>query len=139
MEEMTTLEIDDFVKSQRRGRLGCHDDGLTYVVPLMFAREDDCFYFYTIEGQKMNMMRRNSSVCFEVDEFWESGSWTSVIVQGTFEELTGDDAKLALRVLGHEQPAPDQDREKRQRATGKTPVAFRIRALKVTGRRVVRP
>jgi hypothetical protein len=138
MDEMSTTEIDGFVASQRRGRLGCHDDGFTYVVPLMFAREQECFYFFTVEGQKVSMMRRNPSVCFELDELLENGSWTSVIVQGTYEELTGEEFEHALRVLGHEQPAPDQKREEEKRGAGKPPVAFRIRALKSTGRKVAR-
>ena len=138
MDEMTTREIDEFVKTQRRGRLGCHDEGLTFVVPLMFAREGDCFYFHTIEGQKVTMMRRNPSVCFEVDELVDNGSWTGVIVQGTFEELTGEDALLGLRVLGHEPPAPDHEGEEQRRGGGKAPVTFRVRALKATGRKVLR-
>jgi nitroimidazol reductase NimA-like FMN-containing flavoprotein (pyridoxamine 5'-phosphate oxidase superfamily) len=136
MEEMTALEIDEFVKTQRRGRIGCHDDGVTYVVPLMFVRDADYFYFYTIEGQKVTMMRRNPQVCFELDELLENGSWTSVIVQGTFEELTGADASTALRVLGHESPGPRSEDERR--GGGREPVAFRVHALKLTGRKVVR-
>lgn len=138
MEEMTTQEVDHFVSTQRRGRLGCHDAGLTYVVPLMFSREEDYFYFFTIEGQKVAMMRRNPSVCFEMDELWDSGSWTSVIVQGTFEELVGEDSRHALRVLGHEPPSGAEHHEAK-RGGGKEPVAFRIRALKMSGRKVVRP
>jgi nitroimidazol reductase NimA-like FMN-containing flavoprotein (pyridoxamine 5'-phosphate oxidase superfamily) len=84
------------------------------------------------------MMRHNPRVCFEMDELFESGSWTSVIVQGTFEELSGEDADHVLRVLGHEPPDSDQKDEEQRRGEGKSPVAFRIRALKVTGRRVLR-
>jgi nitroimidazol reductase NimA-like FMN-containing flavoprotein (pyridoxamine 5'-phosphate oxidase superfamily) len=138
MEEMSVQEIDEFVKTQRLGRLGCHDDGRTYVVPLMFARAAECFYFYTIEGQKVHMMRRNPSVCFELDELVANGSWTSVIVQGTFEELTGEDALLALRVLGHESPASQGENGSSRRGEGNAPVAFLIRVSKVTGRKVVR-
>jgi hypothetical protein len=36
---------------------------------------------------KINMMRKNPRVCFEVDEMKDMANWKSVITWGTFEEL----------------------------------------------------
>jgi len=136
---MSTLEVNDFVLEQRVGRVGCHADGVTYVVPVIFAWDIDSFYVYTIEGQKVTMMRHNARVCFEIDEYVVDGGWRSVIVQGVYEELRGEDAARALRILTERlAPASGAQRETRESGEGRTPVAFRIRALEMTGRKVER-
>ena len=134
---MSALEINDFVLQQRVGRVGCHADGVTYVVPVIFAWENDSFYVYTTEGQKVTMMRQNSRVCFEMDEYFADGGWRSVIVQGVYEELHDEDAARALRILTDRlSPASGAQREARDRSEGRAPVAFRIRAQEMTGRQV---
>lgn len=127
------------------GRVGCHLDGLTYVVPVIFAWSDGSVYVYTVEGQKVRMMRTNPDVCFEVDEYLPSGSWRSVIIQGLYEELAGEQAAETLRLLADRFAARQGSASKnaepgseRPRGDGRTPVAFRIRAGDVTGRKVDR-
>ncbi len=142
---MTPEEVEGFLREQVVGRVGCHTGGRTYVVPVIFAWEDGCVYVYSIEGQKVRMMRQNPEVCFEVDEYRPGGSWRSVIVQGTYEELSGDDTGLTLRLLGSRFARRASGRASTAgssgaegRGQGRTPVAFRIRAREVTGRRVNR-
>jgi len=141
--EMTADEIEGFLHEQVVGRVGCHTGGTTYVVPIIYAWEAGCAYVYSIEGQKVRMMRENPDVCLEVDEYRPGGSWRSVIVQGTFEELSGEDAGLTLRLLATRfvrrstGQGSDGARE-RPRGEGRVPVAFRIRAREVTGRKVNR-
>ena len=79
------------------------------------------------------MMRANPEVCFEVDEYRRGGSWQSVIVDGAYEELedNGDALALLVRRFGGFRSA-------REFRSGRKPVAFRIRARTLTGRRVVR-
>ena len=120
---MSPCEIEAFVSGQRVGRVGCHAEGETYVVPVIFARRDDCFYVYTTEGKKIEMMRANAQVCFEVDEYLEGGSWRSVIVQGTYEELRGDEAGRALEIISERFPASSRGPREDDRA----PVGFRWR------------
>lgn len=136
---MSTLEINDFVLEQKVGRVGCHAQGVTYVVPVIFAWDTDSFYVYTTEGQKVTMMRHNSRVCFEIDEYIVNGGWRSVIVQGVYEELREADAARALRILTERlSPTTGAKREARDSGEGRAPVAFRIRALEMTGRKVNR-
>jgi len=136
---MSTLEINEFVLEQRVGRVGCHAEGVTYVVPIIFAWDSDSFYVYTTEGQKITMMRHNARVCFEIDEYVVDGGWRSVIVQGVYEELCDEDAARALRILTERfPPATGAKREARDSSQGRAPVAFRIRALEMTGRKVER-
>jgi nitroimidazol reductase NimA-like FMN-containing flavoprotein (pyridoxamine 5'-phosphate oxidase superfamily) len=133
--ELDRAEIDDLLRGQVVGRVGCHVDGLTYVVPVIYAYDGSAFYVYTVEGQKVRMMRANPRVCFEVDEY-EAGSWRSAIVQGRYEELEGPAAERALELLSERFAGRGAGR-RRPRAEG-APVAFRISIDEVTGRAVRR-
>ena len=132
--ELDRAQIDDLLHAQVVGRVGCHADGLTYVVPVIYAYDGEAFYVYTVEGRKVRMMRANPRVCFEVDEY-ERGSWRSAIVQGRYEELDADGAERALALLAARFPSSGGTR--RPRAEG-TPVAFRIVVDEITGRAVRR-
>jgi nitroimidazol reductase NimA-like FMN-containing flavoprotein (pyridoxamine 5'-phosphate oxidase superfamily) len=134
--EMSPSEINEFVLSQKVGRLGCHFDGETYVVPVIYGWDADCIYVYTTEGKKIDMMRENRRVCFEIDEHLASGGWRSVIAQGMFEELDGDDAARALQIITELVSSNRDSGSSRTRGEGRTPVAFRIRTSDVTGRKV---
>jgi nitroimidazol reductase NimA-like FMN-containing flavoprotein (pyridoxamine 5'-phosphate oxidase superfamily) len=133
---MSPIEIDEFVLSQKVGRVGCHVGGETYVVPVIFGWDGNCIYVYTTEGKKVDMMRQNQRVCFEIDEYLTSGGWRSVIAQGVFEELEGDDAERALRIIAERVSSNRDGGNTRPRGEGRTPVAFRIRTSEVTGRKV---
>jgi len=137
--EMSPSEIDEFVLTQKIGRVGCHVDGVTYVVPVIYGWDADCIYVYTTEGKKVDMMRQNASVCFEIDEYASNGGWRSVIVQGVFEELTGDDAQRALQIITERVTSNRSTSNSRSRDSGRDPVAFRIRTTDVTGRKVEVP
>jgi uncharacterized protein len=138
IEEMSPGEIDEFVNDQKVGRVGCHVMGETYVVPVIFAWRDGCFYVYTTEGKKIEMMRTNAQVCFEVDEYLPGGRWRSVIAQGGYEELHGDGAERALKIISERfPPSPGATRED-DRGAGRVPVAFRIQVQGITGRKVER-
>jgi nitroimidazol reductase NimA-like FMN-containing flavoprotein (pyridoxamine 5'-phosphate oxidase superfamily) len=134
IEDLDRHESEAFLRRQAVGRVGCHAGGRTYVVPVIYAWDGECIYVQSIEGRKIDMMRANRQVCFEVDEYEPGGSWRSVIVEGTYEEL--DDNAATLRLLVQRFGGARSAREPR---SSRSPVAFRIRAQSVTGRRVVRP
>jgi hypothetical protein len=137
--ELDRAEIDDLLRTQVVGRIGCHADGETYVVPVIYAYDGEGFYAYSVEGQKIHMMRSNPRVCFEVDEYDGRGSWRSAIVQGTYEELEGAEAERALTLLTERfaERAATSEGERRRRGNGPA-IAFRIRLDEVTGRAVRR-
>jgi uncharacterized protein len=136
IEELTEDEIGEFLRRQLIGRVGCHAFGRTYVVPVIYVWDTGYLYVQSIEGRKIEMMRANPEVCFEVDEYEPDGSWRSVIADGVFEELEGSAADAVLALLA--QRFVGRRREMAGRATGRKPVAFRIRCTHVTGRRVSR-
>lgn len=81
-------QMNELLKKQLIGRIGCHADDVTYVVPISYTFDGNSIYAHTHEGMKVEMMRKNPSVCFEVDDTHDNANWKSVIAWGTFEELT---------------------------------------------------
>jgi nitroimidazol reductase NimA-like FMN-containing flavoprotein (pyridoxamine 5'-phosphate oxidase superfamily) len=134
IEELDRSQIDSLLRAQVVGRVGCHADGLTYVVPVVYAYDGVAFFVYTVEGQKVRMMRRNPQVCFEVDEY-EPGSWRSAIAHGRYEELDEAGSELALSLLSKRFGGTPGSR--RPGVEG-VPVAFRIVVDEITGRAVSR-
>ena len=93
-------EIEDLLENRFIGRLACHAEGFTYIVPLSYAYHDGAIYVRTFEGMKLNIMRKNPQVCFEVDVMEDTSSWKSVIAWGEFEELTNkEERNRAIRIL----------------------------------------
>jgi nitroimidazol reductase NimA-like FMN-containing flavoprotein (pyridoxamine 5'-phosphate oxidase superfamily) len=144
MGQLNNQEIEKLLSSQVVGRIGCHSEGLTYVVPISYAYDGQCVYCHTHEGMKVNMMRKNSRICFEVDHMRNMANWQSVIGWGEFEELTDKEQrnkaleKLAgriLRLVAGESVLLSTDWPFAPNDLGKvTGVVFRIRLREKTGR-----
>lgn len=86
-------QIEEVLHEQIVGRIGCHFDGVTYVLPISYAYDGDYIYCLTKEGMKMKLMRQNSRVCFQVDDLQNMANWKSVIAWGDFEELKNGAAR----------------------------------------------
>ena len=98
--KLNEQEIEKVLKENFVGHLGCHADGLTYVVPISYAYEDGCIWGRTFEGLKIDIIRRNPSVCFQVETIPSMSNWRSVIAWGKFDELTdGEEKNKALKIL----------------------------------------
>jgi len=65
--ELSQNEIEDLLHQQVIGRIGCHADDTTYVVPISYAYDGQYVYGHTREGMKLNLMRKNRNICFEID------------------------------------------------------------------------
>ncbi|HET7896910.1 MAG TPA: pyridoxamine 5'-phosphate oxidase family protein [Flavisolibacter sp.] len=93
-------QIDEVLQKELVGRIGCHDNGETYIVPISYVYDGAAIYCHTQEGKKTAMMRKNPQICFQVDEMKNMANWRSVLVQGTFEEITErDERNLAMSHL----------------------------------------
>jgi nitroimidazol reductase NimA-like FMN-containing flavoprotein (pyridoxamine 5'-phosphate oxidase superfamily) len=141
MRELDRDEIEEFLRGQRIARLGCHAGGETYVVPVIYAYDDDRRAVITVtqEGRKVAMLRENPRVCVEVDEYDKDGrgGWRSVIGDGTSEELAGEEIEAALALL-RERFARTAGREAEPRPLGTGVVVLRIRLENVSGRAMER-
>ena len=97
---LDSVEIEDLLHHETIGRIGCYADETIYVVPISYAYDGNYVYACTKEGMKVNMMRKNPKLCFEVDSLSDLGNWKSVIGWGEFEELIEEPGrKMALNIL----------------------------------------
>jgi nitroimidazol reductase NimA-like FMN-containing flavoprotein (pyridoxamine 5'-phosphate oxidase superfamily) len=92
---LTASETEQLLRRQTVGRIGCHAEGRTYVVPITYAYDGACVIARSADGLKIRTMRANPSVCFEVDEVIDPAHWSSVVAQGSYEELSGEDEERA--------------------------------------------
>lgn len=142
--ELSPADMDDLLDRELVGRIGCCADDLVYVVPVNFAHVNGHIYGQTVEGMKVQIMRKNPRVCFEVDSLRGIFDWASVILWGTFRELEGDEAERARSLLLQKLRRFAAVHESRQlleerflRAPyieGRTPVVFAIDVSERTGR-----
>jgi nitroimidazol reductase NimA-like FMN-containing flavoprotein (pyridoxamine 5'-phosphate oxidase superfamily) len=60
--------IEDVLKRAFVCRLGLCEDNRPYVVPLCFGYKDNALYIHCgPEGKKLDIIRKNNNVCFEID------------------------------------------------------------------------
>jgi nitroimidazol reductase NimA-like FMN-containing flavoprotein (pyridoxamine 5'-phosphate oxidase superfamily) len=129
--ELHPDEIESVLHRHHVGRLACVLAGEPYLVPITYSYQDRFIYGHTLPGQKLDAMRAESRVSFEVDERWETDTWRSVVVRGVFEELTTEsDRDVALAALHGAFPDASRSME--------GGVFFRIRPTAATGRAVRR-
>lgn len=97
--ELTQEQIENVLRSELTGRIGCHAEGRTYVVPISYAYDGQYVYGHSSDGLKIRTMRANPAVCFEVEQIDDLTNWRTVLAFGVFEELTGADEQRAKRRL----------------------------------------
>lgn len=98
--KLTTAQIEELLHQQIIGRIGCHANGITYVVPVSYAYDGEYVYVRSLEGMKLAMMRQNPEVCFEVDNTKNLSEWQSVVAWGLFQELlSGKERDHAVHCL----------------------------------------
>jgi nitroimidazol reductase NimA-like FMN-containing flavoprotein (pyridoxamine 5'-phosphate oxidase superfamily) len=137
---LATDEIEQVLQAQAVGRIGCHANGRTYVVPICYAYDHGAIYAHAADGQKIRMMRQNPAVCFEVDHVEDLVNWSTAISWGTYEELRGEAAEHGLALLrerlARELPRMLEHRKlaAEQPLAGEPPIVFRINITETSGR-----
>jgi nitroimidazol reductase NimA-like FMN-containing flavoprotein (pyridoxamine 5'-phosphate oxidase superfamily) len=143
--EMSASECREALAHARVGRLACARDNQPYIVPMNYAADGDYLYVYgfTTVGQKVEWMRSNPLVCFEIDDVVNHNHWMSVIVFGQYEELPEKAefesarkrafAHIQKRVMWWEPAYISQDH--RDQPNSLIPLFFRIKVEKMTGHR----
>ena len=103
--------IDAIIRHCLVCRLGLSDGVETYIVPLCFGYDGEALYFHSAsDGRKIDILRKNSRVCFEFDipegmrEAEQGCRWgikyRSVIGFGTAEIVDNqEDKKKALGII----------------------------------------
>lgn len=143
IQEMSDDECRRVLANATMGRLACARDNQPYVVPIYFAFDDTYLYGFTTVGQKVEWMRSNPLVCFEMDEVVSDNQWVSIVAFGRYEELPDTPAYESVRIRAHGllqrrpvwwEPAYISQ-EHRAHPHSLTPVFYRIRLDKITGHR----
>jgi nitroimidazol reductase NimA-like FMN-containing flavoprotein (pyridoxamine 5'-phosphate oxidase superfamily) len=97
--QLNNTQINNILSSQVIGRLACTDGKQPYIVPVTYTFNGEYIYCQTNEGMKLNILRKNPNVCFEVDTMTDMSNWQSVVVFGKFEELKGKEEEKAREIL----------------------------------------
>ncbi|HEY6242342.1 MAG TPA: pyridoxamine 5'-phosphate oxidase family protein [Pyrinomonadaceae bacterium] len=144
--EMNEFQCQKVLEQASVGRLACAKDNQPYVVPVYFSFDGRHIYGFTTLGEKVEWMRANPKVCLEIDERNGHDQWTSVIVFGRYEELPDEPKFGADRVAAYEvlkkranwwEPAYIST-ELFDAPHSLTPIFYRIRIERVTGRRATK-
>jgi nitroimidazol reductase NimA-like FMN-containing flavoprotein (pyridoxamine 5'-phosphate oxidase superfamily) len=132
---LSRARITKVLRDGTVGRIGVSNGDHTYVVPISYVYDGDSIYGHSRLGQKIRMLRKNPSVCFGVDEIDDLANWRSVIAQGTYEELNGDLAAAAAKLIrARLGPLTTSATAGPSGATGRAHVSYRIRLRETTGR-----
>lgn len=85
---LSSEEIEEVLRHSVFGRIGCHDKGRTYVVPVNFIYDGSAVICHSAAGLKIQMMRNNPEVCLQVDIVRDFMNWKSVVAWGTYTEIS---------------------------------------------------
>ncbi len=100
--KLSEIQIENLLKQEVVGRIACHAGGTTYIVPVNYVYDGTYIYGHSSIGKKIEMMRKNPEVCFEVDNIKSVFRWQSVFAWGRFEEITDvNENEQAMQRLIH--------------------------------------
>lgn len=97
--QLNDVQINNVLSSQIVGRLACTDGKQPYITPVTYTYDGKYIYGQTGEGMKLEILRKNPNVCFEVDMMTDMRNWQSVIVYGKFEALKDKESDKARSIL----------------------------------------
>ena len=142
--KLNSSQIENVLHGEVIGRIGCHANDITYVVPVSYVYDGVYVYAHTQEGLKIEMMRTNPMVCFEVDVMENMSNWRSVIAWGKFEEIKNLEERKAgmqklidriLPLMKSETTPHHAMVEAHAKGVGNMPgIVFKIKLSKKTGR-----
>lgn len=142
--ELTEKQINDVLQSQFIGRIGCYANGKAYIVPLGYAYEAPYLFLRSKEGLKIDMMRENKEVCFQVDIIENMVNWRIVILWGMYEEISDEVEiqkatgiimeKMAPVITSETLKAQGQPMAPAMVEKEKKAIVFRIKVTKRSGR-----
>lgn len=98
--KLTEEQIEEVLKENVLGRIGCNDGKKTYIVPVNYVYDGKYIMAHSVAGMKIEMMRKNPDICFEVDEMKNFTNWKSVIAWGEYQELKNErDRYYAMKLF----------------------------------------
>lgn len=104
-------EMESILYAAKVGRLGICQNGVPLIIPVNFAYEPGSIYVHgSSSGLRVDVIRENPHVCFEVDEFLATvpastpceydTAYRSVVASGSAQVLSTPDEKIhPLRLI----------------------------------------
>jgi nitroimidazol reductase NimA-like FMN-containing flavoprotein (pyridoxamine 5'-phosphate oxidase superfamily) len=97
--------LEEILKQAHICRLAMIDNGIPYILPFNFGYHENCIYIHSAPaGKKIDILKVNPLVCFEVEQKAEiitdeiackwSTLYRSVVGYGNVEIVTGFDEKI---------------------------------------------
>jgi nitroimidazol reductase NimA-like FMN-containing flavoprotein (pyridoxamine 5'-phosphate oxidase superfamily) len=114
--------LEEILSGSEICRLSMLDGELPYIIPVNYGYRDGYIYIHSApEGKKIELLKNNSLICFEVEDMVqivkgkEACDWTtryrSVVGYGTMEILSDDRSKQeGLEVIMAQHGAPELDK-----------------------------
>ncbi len=99
---LDNVGIEALLRSAMVGRIACcaHGDSRPYLVPIPFGYDGESVYSISGPGRKLDIMREQPAVAFEVDVAEAEDRWQSVVADGEFEEITDpDERRRAIEIV----------------------------------------
>ncbi|TDN86385.1 nitroimidazol reductase NimA-like FMN-containing flavoprotein (pyridoxamine 5'-phosphate oxidase superfamily) [Salegentibacter sp. 24] len=146
MKALTLNESMQLLAENYIGRLGYISKERSQIVPITYYYDPDLksILSYSGPGSKIDAMRKNSLVCFQVDEITNLENWKSVLMYGRFEEMERIDAKYMLHLFSQGVKRVIENKEKifpdfihnfsSKTNDLKTPIVYRIHIEEIKGR-----
>lgn len=103
---LTQQQSEYILQCNTVGRIGCYANNKVLIIPVTYVFSQKYIYGHSWEGTKIDMMRKNPQVCFQVDSIDNLANWRSVIAWGTFEELKTQTAQTKAVQLLNDRLAP---------------------------------
>jgi len=98
--ELNVMQVEELLKKQEIGRIGCTMNGRIHVVPVTYAYDGNMVYWLAPVNLDIEALREHPDVCFEVELMPDLGNWRYVTAWGSFRKLTGTDEQAhALKCL----------------------------------------
>jgi|CZKU01.1.fsa_nt_gi nitroimidazol reductase NimA-like FMN-containing flavoprotein (pyridoxamine 5'-phosphate oxidase superfamily) len=143
MGNLTPDQIDEVLRSEVVGRISYIADGWPYIVPVTYVYDGGEFVFsHSANGHKIEAMRKNHQVGFEVEQIRGVADWRTVLARGRFEEVALDQQERAMDFLAGKHAStpppgvttPERHEDVHRREGIVRPILFQIRLLERTGR-----
>lgn len=104
-----TADIEQILQQGQVCRLGFADRNVPYIVPMNYGYQDSALYFHSApEGRKIDLIRANPLVCFEVDELVKMNKAANACDWGaSFKSVIGTGTARLLETLAEKKAGLD--------------------------------
>jgi nitroimidazol reductase NimA-like FMN-containing flavoprotein (pyridoxamine 5'-phosphate oxidase superfamily) len=96
--EMTSTEMHELLARNHVGRLAFSYHDRVDIRPIHYVYSDNWLFGRTSPSDKLDTLRHNQWIAFEVDEVAGPFDWRSVVAHGSFYRLTDESTPQSLEL-----------------------------------------